>query len=87
MSAGIGPQIYALILHIIKSVSAGSDYNIARDYDRLTQCVWSDQAMIGWKHFLLVKLLPDWEDIINKERRQQGLPPNLRAVPQMMKPF
>ena len=40
--------------------------------------------MLGWKHFLQGKLLPDWMEIINSEREQLGLPPNLRAVPQMM---
>jgi hypothetical protein len=40
--------------------------------------------MLGWKHFLQGKLLPDWMDIINNERAQLGLPPNLRVVPLLM---
>ena len=40
--------------------------------------------MLGWKHFLRGKLLPYLLDIINNEREQLVLPPNLRAVPQMM---
>ena len=40
--------------------------------------------MLGWKYFLQGKILPDWMDVINNERTQLYLPPNLRAVPQLM---
>ena len=55
------------------------------DYDDLTQAVCYDQAQLGWKHFLQGKMLPEWHEIINKERRELNLPPNLHAVPQMMR--
>ena len=71
-------------MHVIKCYASDTDYNISRDYDNLTQAVCIDQHILGWKHFLQGKLLPDWLDIINNEREQLGLPPNLRAVPQMM---
>ena len=60
-------------------------YNISRDYDGLTRTVCFDQHMFGWKNLLQGKLIPDWMNIINKEREQLGLPPNLWALPQMMK--
>ena len=82
--AEIGPQTRALIMHVIKCYATDTDYNISSDYDGLAQAVCFDQHMRGWKHFLQGKLLPDWMDIINNEREQLGLPPNLRAVPQLM---
>ena len=41
--------------------------------------------MIGWNSFLQGKLLPDWGDIINNELIDLISPPNLWAVPQLMK--
>ena len=55
------------------------------DYDNLTQVVCYDQAQLVWKHFPQGKLLPEWQDIINKERRELNLPPNLHAFPQTMR--
>jgi hypothetical protein len=83
--AQIGPQTRALIMHVIKCYASDTDYNISIDYDNLTQAVCIDQHILGWKHFLQVKLLPDWLDIIYNEWEQLGIPPNLREVPQMMK--
>jgi hypothetical protein len=71
-------------MHVIDCVATDTDYHISSDYDGLTQAVCLDQHMLGWKHFLQGKLLPDWMDIINNEREQNGIPHNLRAVPQMM---
>ena len=82
--AEIGPKTRALVMHIIKCYATDTDYNISSDYDNLAQAFCIDQHTLGWKHFLQGKLLPDWLDIINNEREQLGLPPNLRAVPQMM---
>ena len=82
--AQIGPHTRALIMHVISCFDTDTDYNISSNYDRLTQAVCLDQHMLGWKHFLPVKILPDWMDIINTERKQLGLPHNLRAVPQIM---
>ena len=72
-------------MHLIKCYSTDTDYDISSDYDGLTQAVCLDQHTLGWKHFLQGKLLPDWMDIINDEQAQLGHPPNLRAVPQLMK--
>jgi hypothetical protein len=83
--AQIGPQTRALIMHVIKCFATDTDYNISSDYGGLTQAVCLDQHVLGWKHFLQGKLIPDWMDIINNEREQLGLPPNLRALPQIMK--
>ena len=69
-------------MHVIKCYTYDTDYNISRDYDNLIQAVCIDQHILGWKHFLQGKLLPDWMDIINNEREQLALLPNLRAVPQ-----
>ena len=80
----IGPQTRALIIHVIKCFATDTDYNISSDYDGLTQAVCLDQPMLGWKNFLQEKLLPDWMNIINNKQEQNGLPHNLRAVPQMM---
>ena len=71
-------------MHIIKCYATNTDYKISSDYDNLAQAVCINQHMLGWKHFRQGKLLLDWLDIINNEREQLGLPPNLRAVPQMM---
>ena len=71
-------------MHVIKCYATDTDYNISSDYDGLSQAVCLDQDNLGWKHFLQGKLFPDWMDIINNERSQLGLPPNFRAVPQMM---
>ena len=86
-TAGIGPQVRALIMHAIKCYTTDTNYNISSDYDGLSQAVYLDQDSLSWKHFLQGKLLPDWMDIINNERSQLGLPPNLRAVPQMLSPM
>jgi hypothetical protein len=57
--AQIGPQTRALIMHVIKCYASDTDYKISRDYDNLTQAVCIDQHILGWKHFLQGKLLPD----------------------------
>ena len=82
--AEIGPQTRALIMHVIKGYATDTDYNISSDYDDLAQADCFDQHMLGWKHFLQGKLLPDWMDIINNERAQLDLPPNLRVLPKLM---
>ena len=82
--ADIGPQAHALIMYVIKCYVVDTDYNISSNYDGIYQHVYFDQHMLDWKYFLQGELLPDWMDITNNERGQLGLPPNLRAVPQMM---
>ena len=71
-------------MHIIKCYATDTDYNISSDYDDLSQAFCFEQHMLGWKHFLQGEIIPYWMDIINNEREQLGLPPNIRAVPQMM---
>ena len=66
--AEIGPQTRALIMHVIKCYATDTDYNISSDYDDLAQAVCFDQHMLGWKHFLQGKILPDWMNIINNKR-------------------
>jgi hypothetical protein len=68
--ADIGPQTRALIMHFIKCYATNTNYNISSDYDILSQAVCFDQHMLGWKHFLQGKLLPDWMDVIINEREQ-----------------
>ena len=55
------------------------------DYGNLTKAVWYEQAQLGWKNFLQGKLLPEWQEIINNERQELDLPPNLHAVPQTVR--
>ena len=57
--AEIVPQTRALIMHVIKCYATDTDYKISSDYDGLSQAVCFDQHMLGWKHFLQGKLLPD----------------------------
>ena len=52
LMAGIGPQIRALIMHLIKFFATNEEYNISVDYDNLKQVVCYDQSQLGWKHFL-----------------------------------
>ena len=52
-------------MQVIKCYTTDTDYNISSDYANLSQAVYIDQHMLGWKHFLQGKLLPDWLDIIN----------------------
>ena len=69
MMSRIGPQTRELIMHLIKFFATNKEYNISMDYDDLTQAVCYDQAQLRWKYFLQGKILPDWQDIINNERR------------------
>ena len=85
LTSGIGPQTRALIMHLIKCFTINEEYNISMDYGDPTQAVCYNQAQLGWKHFLQVKLLPEWHDIINNEQQELNLPPNLHAVPQMIR--
>jgi hypothetical protein len=57
--AQIGPQTRAIIMHVINCHATDTDYNIFSDYGNLAQAVCIDQHMLGWKHFLQGKLLPD----------------------------
>jgi hypothetical protein len=50
-------------MHVINCFATDTDYNISSDYDGLTQAVCLNQHILGWKHFLQGKLLPDWMDI------------------------
>ena len=72
-------------MHLIKCFTTNEEYNIYVDYDDLMQGVWYDQAQIGWKHLHQGKLLPEWHGIINNERRELNIRPNLHAVPKIIR--
>ena len=64
--ADIGPQTRALIMHFINCFTNENDYryNISSDYNAVYQAVCFNQHILGLKHFLQVKLLQDWMDIL-----------------------
>ena len=46
----------------------------------MAQALVDDQITMGWRHFLQGKLIKDWVDVFNEERRDEGKKDNDRIM-------
>ena len=70
--SGLVPQHEALLLYCITCFGSNTTPSAPSHHSAMAHTLVNDQTTMGWHHFLQVKLIKDWVDVFNKERRDGG---------------